>query len=65
MAHEDTDIHYADTKGGGLSTLCSKPIPPAKTSMKEKEITCETCNGKLKFMAIPDRPNYPNPGRRR
>jgi hypothetical protein len=52
----DTDIHYADATKGGLSTFCKKPIPPARTSPYEKDVTCEACNGEANWRAIPKRP---------
>jgi hypothetical protein len=53
----DTDVHYADAKKGGHSTLCGKQIPPAKESMMKTEITCEACKSRLNWLAIPNRPN--------
>jgi hypothetical protein len=52
------DVHYADAKKHGRSTLCEKPIPPAKESMMKKEITCVVCLGKLGWNGIPNRPSY-------
>lgn len=49
----DTDVHYADGKRSGMSTLCKKPIPPAKTSPYEKDVTCEACKAEERWKAIP------------
>jgi hypothetical protein len=48
----DADVHYADDKKSGRSTLCGKPIPPAKEGKVEKEITCEACRGQLNWLAL-------------
>jgi hypothetical protein len=61
----DTDIHFADAKKEGMSTLCGKPIPPAKTSLYHKGITCEACKGQSNWRAIPERPESPLGPRRR
>jgi hypothetical protein len=51
-------VHYADAKKSGLSTLCGKPIPPAKESMMKKDITCKTCDGLSAWGALPRRPSH-------
>jgi len=49
----DTDVLYADRKRNGMSTLCKKPIPPAKTSPYQKDVTCEACKAEERWRAIP------------
>lgn len=41
----DDKVHYA--KKSGQSTLCGRPIPPAKESALDKKITCKRCKAEL------------------
>jgi hypothetical protein len=54
----NADVHYADKEKCGLSTLCGKPIPPAKASPYEKDVTCPECIGVSNWRAIPHRPRF-------
>ena len=52
LKNSDTDIHFADDTKFGMSTLCGKPIPPAKTSPYTEDVTCKACIGESNWRAL-------------
>src|ERR1700756_2851426 len=56
LKNYDTDIHIADGTKSGMSTLRKKPIPLAKTSPHQKDVTCQTCVGVSNWIGLSNRP---------
>ena len=52
LKNSDTDTHYADLNKSGMSTMCGKPIPPARTSSYQLNITYKKCIGELNWRAL-------------
>jgi hypothetical protein len=49
LKRSDTDVHIAKNT---MTTLCGKPIPPARCSPRQSEVTCQRCKGESNWTGL-------------